>query len=72
MDLVSAAKVVKSYSTGKFEIALFELDTGEYVIGHLTKFEADEGGNPHLSEKLTDFRTAAFLFDLKLKELEGN
>lgn len=62
------AKVIKSITAPKFEIALYELGNGEYIVAYITVILE----KPQVSENIRDYKTAAFMFDLKLRELEGH
>lgn len=63
-----SAKVIKSIATNKFEVALCELPNGQYVVAYETTLS--EG--PVMGEPVSDYNTANFLYDIKLKELEGH
>lgn len=60
------AKRIKSIQGAHFELVLLELPSGQYMIG------TEQHGQTHLSESISDYNTASFLFDLRLKELEGH
>ncbi len=62
------AKVIKCIGTKRFEVELFQLESGFYCIKHDNKKE----GKVAFSETINDFKTASFMFDLKVQELEGN
>lgn len=57
---------VKSFICGRFEITLLQDRHGRYRI----KYTRDD--NEYASEYITDYLTASFMFDEKLKELEGH
>lgn len=59
-------KTVKSFITKKFEVSLVQDYNGRYKITYKTGKTSNE------SEWITDFGTASFMFDLKIKDLEGN
>lgn len=67
MNSIQRAKVVKSVITNRFEVTLFELASGHYLLAHVSFLVQD----PHLSEKMSDYNIASSLFDIKLRELEG-
>lgn len=56
---------VKSIETDKYRVTMHKTDYDEYFI-----FYAN-GEGPNFSENIKDFPTASFLFDLKVRELEG-
>ena len=60
------ATTIKSVGNNHFTLELVELDSGMYCV----RFEANE--KMHFSEKILDYNTASYMFDLKLQELEGN
>jgi hypothetical protein len=62
------ATTIKSITTKKFELFLVQHDTNGnyYVLSSDTKSSLLEG------YPINDYNTASHVFDLKLKELEGN
>lgn len=60
------ATTVKFIGTTKFEIGLFQLANGSYVVSY------EVAGKQHKGEPIVDFNTASFMFDTKLQELEGH
>lgn len=65
---VGKAKQIKSFAGPKFEIGMYELPNGEYIVAYITVVSE----RPNVSENIKDYKTAAFMFDLKLRELEGH
>ena len=61
-------KTVKMIGTRLFEVVLIQQDSGIYIIQYHRK--SDSGFD--YSEDIQDFKTASFLFDLKVQEMEGN
>lgn len=59
-------KVIKKISMSKFDLQIVELPSGQYQIISETQTEKQT------SEKLSDYGIASFLFDMKLRELEGH
>lgn len=62
------AKIIKSVQTTKFEVGLFELPSGQYVVAYTTMLTEE----PIFGEPVSDYGTADFMYGLKLKELEGH
>ena len=62
------AKTVKSFSTEKFDVALLELPNGRYVVAYQTLLS----DGPIIGEPVADYHNASFLYDIKIKELEGH
>lgn len=62
------AKLIKSIQGTTFEVAMYELASGAYVVAYITSVIE----RPQVSENIQDYKTAAFMFDLKLRELEGH
>jgi hypothetical protein len=60
------AKTIKMIATDRYEVGLFQLMDDTYVVGFETPIEVN------VSEQMADFKTASFMFDLKLAELQGN
>ncbi len=58
-------RIIKGFSTQKFEVELLQDIDGRYYIRYMTH------NNEKFSEFITDFGTASYLFDLKIQELEG-
>ncbi len=61
-------KLIKAISTSKYTVELIETPSSQYIV----QFEAKRYGERQYSEPVTDYKTASFLFDLKVDELEGN
>jgi len=59
---------IKAVTTPRFEIILIQLPSGQYCIG----YEKPTDEKPTLSEPITDLGMAMHMFDVKLRELEGN
>lgn len=57
--------IIKSYDCSTFSIALIQDDEGRYAVVHSTG-DADEYSS------WTDYRTAEYMFDLRIQELAGN
>jgi hypothetical protein len=66
--LSSKTKTLKTIQTNKFELGLFELPSGQYVVAYTTMLTEE----PIFGEPMTDLNTASFMYDLKLAELEGH
>lgn len=62
------SKLIKSITTNKFEIMLCELPNGQYVVCYETTLS--EG--LIFGEPVSDYNNASFMYDIKLKELEGH
>lgn len=58
--------VIKAIRQDKFDIMLGEDEAGRYVI----VYEVNE--HQHASDPIKDFALATFMFDMKLRELEGH
>jgi len=62
-------KLIKSVRKPKgdsdIEVSLYETATG-FCVGY------EQQGRQHLGEIVNDFRTASYMFDLKLQDLEGH
>ena len=65
---MTRAKVVKAHATNKFEVALCELPSGQYVVAYQTLATEDT----IFGEPVQDYKTADVLFEMKLSELEGH
>lgn len=66
-------RLIKSIQTDKFEISLVERDNHKYQIIYVgVPVEPPFETEPGVSEMISDYKTADFLFDVKLRELEGN
>lgn len=59
-------RLIKAVNTPQFEIEMYQDGYGRYRIRY--KYL----GKVSYSEYITDFGTASFMFDVKLKELEGH
>ena len=59
---------IKSVTTPRFEIILIQLSSGQYCVG----YERPSDEKPTLSEPITDLGMAMHMFEIKLRELEGN
>lgn len=57
---------IKSIITKRFEVELFQYDDGAYCIRYKISDE------DKYSERITDYGTASFMFDLKVADLEGH
>lgn len=69
MNIDSNCKVVKRIVTKRYEIALIELPNGYYrIVCTPDNMSEDETVT---SEALADYLTASYLFDMKLRDLEG-
>ena len=67
-SLEFVSKTIKSIGTNRFEIELVEVDSGKYCIKtHIYNEEKVD-----FSELINDYNNAAYLFDIKVRELEGN
>lgn len=60
-------KTVKLIATNKFEVEMLVAKDDSYYIRYHKLFL----DNSEFSERITDFKTASYLFDLKVQELEG-
>lgn len=61
-------KTIKSIDTFRYKVDLIETINDTYIIKHESKVY----GLPSKSEEIHNFKTASFLFDVKVDELEGN
>lgn len=63
-------KTIKQISTKNYEIAIVELPDGRYCVfyGH----PEDDFEKYTSSEPMYDYKLASYMFDLKLRELEGH
>jgi hypothetical protein len=61
-------KLIKSITTKRYTIELTEKNDGMYYI----YYDGKNMKHARLSEAIKDFNTATYLFDLKLREFEGN
>lgn len=59
-------KILKSVATKTFEVALVEANSGYYYILYEVQDKVTQ------SESIKDFAIASFLYDAKLRELEGH
>lgn len=59
-------KIIKSIESRTFEISLVQLEHGGFCIIYA------KDDKTHMSEAVQDYKMAAFMFDLKLQELEGH
>lgn len=59
------SKTIKLISTKKYELGLFELPNGQYVV----MYELNDG-KVTISENIQQYSAASYLFDIKLEELE--
>lgn len=57
--------LIKEVLTKKYQILLSKTPGGNYYISYHSPYEFDA-----ISEAITDYETASFLFDVKLQELE--
>jgi len=64
----SFEKTVKFLMTKNFELGLYQDHNDTYFI----RYESRPLGKVYRSETLVNLDTAIFMFDLKLKDLEGN
>lgn len=58
---------IKLIGTKNFEVELYEMPSGLYCI----RYENRRLGGSDYSENIQDFKTASYLFDVKVAELEG-
>ncbi len=65
-DLNTTLKTIKLMATKHYEVILVELPSGSYRVG------CEVHGQTTFSETIKDFNTASYIFDLKLRELEGH
>ena len=64
-------KLVKSVSTRRYEVTLYQTEKDMFVI--LYANHGDSGfASAGESEKINNYQTASMLFDIKLREFEGN
>ena len=61
-------KVIKYVGTLRFDLGLIQYDDGMYAV----EYQNGPAAGVEVSEKINQFDTASYLFDLKLRELEGN
>lgn len=61
----SSIKTIKSVHTKRFKLDLIELPSGFF------KILIDKDGNQVYSETINDMNTVMFMYDMKLRELEG-
>lgn len=66
MDHGKNYDVIKAYANKNFELALVETKSGQYYIVY------EMNDSVVQSEPINDYKTAAFLFDSKLSELQGH
>lgn len=66
MTLEALVTKIKSVNTNTYEIVMVEAKFGGYYIIH------GKYGDFQTSMKINDYKTAAFLFDIRMKELEGH
>lgn len=66
LDNVQGGKIIKHIIEKTYEIALYELYNGKYIVG------VDIMGNVYLSDPITDFGNANFIFEQKQQALEGH
>jgi hypothetical protein len=64
---MTTEKLIKSLENPRFKIQLFETND-KYVI----TYENNQHHGINYSEAIQDYKMAAYLFDLKVAELEGN
>ncbi len=58
-------RLIKSLTTGKFKVELYETPEGYQI-----QFDTNRG-DVKQSETINDFNMAAFMFEAKIQELEG-
>lgn len=63
-----AFKVVKAIETKRFEVLMVEMPNGAYRI----LSGPNSQGGTDASEPINDFFTASYLFDMKVRDFEGN
>jgi hypothetical protein len=66
LNEVRGGKIIKHVIEKNYEIALYELTNGKYVIG------IDIMGDAFIGEPMTDLGLANFVFDQKKQALEGH
>ena len=60
-------KTIKAISNSRYEVILVRMSNGSFRVGY-----GRPGGEPQISEPVVDYKTAAYLFDIKVMEMEGN
>jgi hypothetical protein len=60
-------RVIKSICTDKYEVSLYK-DSDDMWVIYTNKYS---DGNS-LSENISDFNMASYLFDIKVQEFEGH
>lgn len=66
MDDVSHRMRIKGYCTKMFEVELIQDRYGRYCVRYKTPIKDEQ------SEWMTDYSLASYLFDLKIRDLEGH
>lgn len=66
LEGIKGGKIVKHIIEKTFEIALYELANGNYVVG------VDVVGTVMLSSPIADLAFANFIFELRQQALEGH
>lgn len=66
MDHSKNYQLIKTFATRNFELALVESKSGMYYVVY------EISGEVVQSEAINDYKTASFLFDSKLSELQGH
>lgn len=61
------SKTIKAYYMQRFEVELLQYDDGAYCIRYRVNDNDDE-----FSERITDYHSAAYMFDIKVRDLEGH
>lgn len=63
----ATVKTIKSISSRNFDISLVQAASGGFRVLY-----AKGGGEVTMSEPVFDYKMAAYMFDVKLQELEGH
>ncbi len=66
MKVYRSMKTIKMIGTKNFCIELVQLGDSRYVVGY------EANGIAKVSEPMKDYKTASYMFDVKLQDLEGN
>jgi hypothetical protein len=64
---VSADKIIKAVTTKRYAVELYETTGNSYIIKYENTYNEAQ-----YSEILNDYNMAAYMFELKIDELEGN
>lgn len=67
---IPGAKVIKSLGTKRFEVELYQLDSGKFCVKSSKSIDPESEAN--YTEAINDLTTATIIFDTLVRQFEGH